>query len=104
MKYSYRRQLAKELSKRKFAASLLAHEDDNMNAMYEENSTSMDTTDINMISEDLLGTPSNSIACAVSESLDNPIILDESTQENAASMDGSTESQSGYYPFLLNFS
>lgn len=63
--------------------------------MHEDNATAFEASDMNAITDDLLATPSNSIACAVSENLDNSVTLDELSREKAVSLDELPESQSG---------
>lgn len=93
----HRKHLAKELSKRK-AAALLAQSSEAINPLLEEDAVSFGSSDMHTIAAELLATPSNSIASAVSESLDVPTTIDDTSQENVVSIDDSTASEPGRFP------
>lgn len=69
--------------------------------MHEDNATAFEASDLNTTTDDLLAMPSNSIACAVSENLDNAVSLDELNQDKSDLLDELPESQSGNLILLL---
>lgn len=75
---------------------------DAINPMVEEDAVSFESSDMHTIADELLATPSNSIASAVFESLDAQSGADESSREKITSIDESTASEPGRFTIELN--